>query len=139
MRAADDARVPAGAALAVDRERFSSAMTDALTTHPLIEVVRGEVQRIPDPSGDPLIIATGPLTSDSLSADIAGLVGAKHLYFYDAISPIVLAESIDRSKVFRASRWNRSLRGQAEGQACGIDDGEGDYLNCPLTREEYER
>jgi methylenetetrahydrofolate--tRNA-(uracil-5-)-methyltransferase len=101
--------------------------------------VRGEVPRIPEPSGDPLIIATGPLTSDSLSADIAGLVGAKHLYFYDAISPIVLAESIDRSKVFRASRWNRSLRGQPEGQACGVDDGEGDYLNCPLTREEYER
>ncbi len=139
MRAADAARVPAGAALAVDREQFSSAITEAVTTHPLIEVVRGEVPRIPDSSGDPLIIATGPLTSDSLSADIAGLVGAKHLYFYDAISPIVLAETIDRSKVFRASRWNRSLRGQADGQACGVDDGEGDYLNCPFTREEYER
>ena len=139
MRAADAARVPAGAALAVDREGFSSAITEAVTTHPLIEVVRGEVPRIPDPSRDPLIIATGPLTSDSLSADIAGLVGAKHLYFYDAISPIVLAGSIDRSRVFRASRWNRSLRGQEDGQACGIDDGEGDYLNCPLTREEYER
>jgi methylenetetrahydrofolate--tRNA-(uracil-5-)-methyltransferase len=145
MRAADDARVPAGAALAVDRERFSSAITAALTAHPLIEVVRGEVPRIPEPSGDPVIIATGPLTSDSLSADVAALVGARHLYFYDAISPIVLAESIDRSKVFRASRWNRSLRGsdnfrlKAEGQACGVDDGEGDYLNCPFTREEYER
>ena len=162
MRAADAARVPAGAALAVDRDRFSSAITAAVTGHPLIEVVRGEVQRIPDPSGDPLIIATGPLTSDSLSAEIAGLVGAKHLYFYDAISPIVLAESIDRSKVFRASRWNRSLRGQGdfrlkaeavdaqtdasggfrpepEGQACNVDDGEGDYLNCPFTCEEYER
>jgi methylenetetrahydrofolate--tRNA-(uracil-5-)-methyltransferase len=145
MRAADDARVPAGAALAVDRERFSSAITAALTAHPLIEVVRGEVLRIPEPSGDPVIIATGPLTSDSLSADVAALVGARHLYFYDAISPIVLAESIDRSKVFRASRWNRSLRGsdnfrlKAEGQACGVDDGEGDYLNCPFTREEYER
>jgi methylenetetrahydrofolate--tRNA-(uracil-5-)-methyltransferase len=139
MRAADAARVPAGAALAVDREGFSSAITEAVTTHPLIDVVRGEVPRIPDPSGDPLIIATGPLTSDSLSAGIADLVGAKHLYFYDAISPIVLAESIDRSRVFRASRWNRSLRGQADGQACGVDDGEGDYLNCPFTREEYER
>ena len=71
MRAADAARVPAGAALAVDRERFSSAITEAVTTHPLIEVVRGEVPRIPESSGDPLIIATGPLTSDSLSADIA--------------------------------------------------------------------
>ena len=154
MRAADAARVPAGAALAVDRDRFSSVITEAVTGHPLIEVVRGEVPRIPDPSGDPLIIATGPLTSDSLSADIAALVGAKHLYFYDAISPIVLAESIDRSKVFRASRWNRSLRGQGDfrlkaeatnarpdvsGQACGVDDGEGDYLNCPFTREEYQR
>ena len=139
MRAADDARVPAGAALAVDRERFSNAITEAVTAHPLIEVVRGEVARIAEPSGEPLIIATGPLTSDSLSADIAALVGAKHLYFYDAISPIVLAETIDRSKVFRASRWNRSLRGQGEGQACGVDDGDGDYLNCPFTREEYER
>jgi methylenetetrahydrofolate--tRNA-(uracil-5-)-methyltransferase len=155
LRAADGARVPAGAALAVDRERFSSAITEAVTAHPLIDVVRGEVSRIPEASDGPLIVATGPLTSESLSADIAALVGATHLYFYDAISPIVLAETIDRSKVFRASRWNRSLRGQdeatnqnseaggfrlrAEGQACGVDDGEGDYLNCPFTREEYER
>jgi methylenetetrahydrofolate--tRNA-(uracil-5-)-methyltransferase len=152
MRAADAARVPAGAALAVDRDRFSAAITDAVTSHPLIDVVRGEVPRIPDPSGDPLIIATGPLTSDSLSAEIANLVGAKHLYFYDAISPIVLAETIDRSRVFRASRWNRSL-GPKGGQSpsgevtkgivplpgCGIDDGEGDYLNCPFTRDEYQR
>ena len=151
MRAADAARVPAGAALAVDRERFSAAITEAVTAHPLIEVVRGEVSRIPERVDGPLIIATGPLTSESLSADIAALVGAKHLYFYDAISPIVLAESIDHSKVFRASRWNRSLRGQAdpvdssgfrlqaEGETCGIDDGEGDYLNCPFTRDEYAR
>jgi methylenetetrahydrofolate--tRNA-(uracil-5-)-methyltransferase len=114
--------------------------------------VRGEVPRIPEPSADPLIIATGPLTSDSLSAEIAGLVGAKHLYFYDAISPIVLAETIDRSKVFRASRWNRSLgpkgghspsgevtKGPVPLPGCGVDDGEGDYLNCPFTRDEYER
>ena len=138
MRAADQARVPAGAALAVDRERFSSAVTEAVGSHPLIEVVRGEVPRIPETSG-PLIIATGPLTSDSLSADVAALVGGRHLYFYDAISPIVLAESIDRSKVFRASRWNRSLRPQAAGDACGVDDGEGDYLNCPFSRDEYQR
>jgi methylenetetrahydrofolate--tRNA-(uracil-5-)-methyltransferase len=156
MRAADQARVPAGAALAVDRERFSTLMTEAITTHPLIEVVRGEVPRIPDSAAGPLILATGPLTSESLSADIAALVGATHLYFYDAISPIVLAESIDRSKVFRASRWDRSLRGsgsvrlkaegslsdvplQPEGPACGLDDGEGDYLNCPFTPDEYAR
>ena len=109
MRAADAHRVPAGAALAVDRERFSQAITDAIAAHPLITVVREEVARIPaDPAMFPLIIATGPLTSDSLSADIAALVGGDHLYFYDAISPIVLAETIDMTKVFRASRWGRS-------------------------------
>ena len=173
MRAADEHRVPAGAALAVDRERFSQAVTDAVQSHPLISVVREEVGRVPDaPSMFPLIIATGPLTSDSLSADIASLVGGDHLYFYDAISPIVLAETIDMTKVFRASRWGRSLRGdgdpasdarrggppasakasagrrsaEREGWpgppaevACGVDEGQGDYLNCPLTKAEYER
>jgi methylenetetrahydrofolate--tRNA-(uracil-5-)-methyltransferase len=168
IRAADATRVPAGAALAVDRERFSQAITDAIAEHPLITVVREEVPRVPtEASMFPLIIATGPLTSDSLSADIAALVGGDHLYFYDAISPIVLAESIDMSKVFRASRWGRSLgptdrtderrgrpspldvaqgvpsdsrrAGGPEAPACGVDDGEGDYLNCPLTRDDYER
>ncbi|MEX1128708.1 MAG: methylenetetrahydrofolate--tRNA-(uracil(54)-C(5))-methyltransferase (FADH(2)-oxidizing) TrmFO [Vicinamibacterales bacterium] len=144
MRAADAARVPAGAALAVDRERFSAEVTRAIEAHPLITVRREEVPAVPSVDG-PLIIATGPLTSDSLSADIAALVGATHLYFYDAISPIVLAESIDRTKVFRASRWGRSLGpdlGQTPGPpgpACGVDDGEGDYLNCPFTAEEYQR
>ena len=138
MRAADQHRVPAGAALAVDRELFSGAITDAIAGHPLITVLREEVSRIPDdPDMFPLIIATGPLTSASLSADIAAMVGGDHLYFYDAISPIVLAETIDTAKVFRASRWGRSIRG--EGAACGADDGEGDYLNCPLTEEEYDR
>ncbi len=153
MRAADAHRVPAGAALAVDREAFSQAVTDAVESHPLITIVREELPRLPsDPSMFPLIVATGPLTSDSLSADIAALVGAEHLYFYDAISPIVLAESIDMSKVFRASRWGRSLGprplpGTAPADAaaapsvpavgCGIDDGEGDYLNCPMTEAEY--
>src|SRR5688572_24052184 len=113
MRAADATRVPAGAALAVDRERFSQAVTDAIQSHSRITVVREEVARIPDdPSMFPLVIATGPLTSDALSADVASLVGADHLYFYDAISPIVLAESIDRTKVFRASRWGRNVRGR---------------------------
>jgi methylenetetrahydrofolate--tRNA-(uracil-5-)-methyltransferase len=140
MRAADASRVPAGAALAVDRERFSQAVTDAIHGHPLITVVREEVTSIPtDPAMYPLIIATGPLTSEALSADVAALVGAEHLYFYDAISPIVLAESLDMSKVFRASRWGRSLRGTGAAVACGVDDGEGDYLNCPLTEEEYAR
>src|SRR5918995_565654 len=115
MRAADANRVPAGAALAVDREGFSQAITDAIHAHPLVTVVREEVLRIPDdPSMFPLIVATGPLTSESLSADIAALVGGSHLYFYDAISPIVLAETIDMSKVFRASRWGRSLRGNED-------------------------
>ena len=137
MKAADANRVPAGAALAVDRERFSEAVTDAVCSHSLITVRREEITSIPsDPAMYPLIVATGPLTSPALSADIAALVGAEHLYFYDAISPIVLAESLDMSKVFRASRWGRSLRGE-DGLACGADDGEGDYLNCPLTEAEY--
>ena len=106
MRAADRHRVPAGAALAVDRELFSQSVTDAIESHPLISVVREEVVRVPaDASMFPLIVATGPLTSDALSGDIAALVGGEHLYFYDAISPIVLAETIDMTRAFRASRW----------------------------------
>jgi len=156
MRAAEASRVPAGAALAVDRERFAQTMTDAVASHPRITVSREEVAAIPDASQEaPVIVATGPLTSDRLSADIARLVGSRQLSFYDAISPIVLAETIDRSKVFRQSRWDRSLvRGAETGVrgapgggaevaapavACGLDDGQGDYLNCPLTREEYEQ
>jgi len=169
MRAADETRVPAGAALAVDRDLFSSRVTEAIASHPLISIRRGEVTSIPSSADGPVIIATGPLTSDALSAEIATLVGTKHLYFYDAISPIVLGESIDRSKVFRASRWGRSLRAdlppkggshnnlnmsvpgsevagtegashpESQAPACGVDDGEGDYLNCPFTRDEYLR
>ena len=141
MRAADAARVPAGAALAVDRQQFSGAVTDAISSHPRIAIAREEVTAIPSGGDGPVIIATGPLTSDALSADIAALVGAAHLYFYDAISPIVLGESIDMAKVYRASRWGRSLRAGgtgAAGTSCGVDDGSGDYLNCPMTREEYE-
>jgi methylenetetrahydrofolate--tRNA-(uracil-5-)-methyltransferase len=141
MRAAEESRVPAGAALAVDRERFAELITRALTDHPLVTIVREEAVSIPPSSEEePVVIATGPLTSDSLSAQLALVVGQDHLYFYDAISPIVLAETIDRSKVFRQSRWDRSLRrGEAQAAACGVDDGQGDYLNCPLTREEYDR
>ena len=156
MRAAEESRVPAGAALAVDRERFAETITTALTGHPLVTLSREEVTAIPSSTErDPVIVATGPLTSESLSQDLARLVGGEHLYFYDAISPIVLAETIDRSKVFRASRWDRSFRGArvpgatvpgamvpgavAPAAACGADDGEGDYLNCPLTRDEYDR
>jgi methylenetetrahydrofolate--tRNA-(uracil-5-)-methyltransferase len=150
MRAADAARVPAGAALAVDRDLFSQAVTEAISGQRLIRIVREEVPRIPVSPDGPIIIATGPLTSDSLSSDIAAMLGGEHLYFYDAVSPIVLADTIDRSKVFRASRWGRSLRGHdtdppalagqgTHGPACGADDGEGDYLNCPFTAEEYHR
>jgi len=166
MRAAEASRVPAGAALAVDREQFAAIVTRNIAAHPLIAVRREEITSIPPSSErEPVIVATGPLTSDALSADIARLVGSEHLYFYDAISPIVLAETIDRSKVFRASRWGRSLRTevrlkadataeqgarsqtqdlrgvrlQLDQPSCGVDDGEGDYLNCPLTREEYDR
>jgi methylenetetrahydrofolate--tRNA-(uracil-5-)-methyltransferase len=161
MRAAEASRVPAGAALAVDRDRFAEIITQTLATHPLISVVREEIASIPESSAHaPVIVATGPLTSDALSADLAAIVGQAHLYFYDAISPIVLAETIDRSKVFRQSRWDRSLRRdgrptnvgaeraspddsgsvrlQPDPLSCGVDDGEGDYLNCPLTRDEYE-
>jgi methylenetetrahydrofolate--tRNA-(uracil-5-)-methyltransferase len=166
MRAADETRVPAGAALAVDRDLFSSRVTEAIASHPLISIRRGEVTSIPSGADGPVIIATGPLTSDGLSAEIAALVGSRHLYFYDAISPIVLSESIDRAKVFRGSRWGRSLRSQVcdrvqdgarsgpgtsvdaftdltpaapVAPACGVDDGEGDYLNCPFTKDEYQR
>ena len=174
MRAADATRVPAGAALAVDRERFSAQVTAAVASHPLISISREEITRIPRGLDGPVVLATGPLTADALAADVASLVGSDHLYFYDAISPIVLSESIDRSKVFRASRWGRSLRrgelppgevlpsgevlppkggsygadgadsvasgfSRKDGPACGVDDGEGDYLNCPFTKEEYER
>ena len=146
MRAADAARVPAGAALAVDRDRFSTEITGAIAAHPRITLVREEIPHVPSSAEGPVIIATGPLTSASLSADIAALVGSRHLYFYDAISPIVLAETIDMSKVFRASRWGRSLRGNTSGVrsregegTCGVDDGDGDYLNCPLDAAEYAR
>ena len=151
MRAAEATRVPAGAALAVDREAFSAFVTRAITGHPLITTVREEVAGLPPSRGsrEPVVMATGPLTSDVLSAAIAEFVGQDYLYFYDAISPIVSAESIDTSVVFRASRWGRSLGpaeaapdgahadGGAAGPACGIDDREGDYLNCPMNAAEY--
>ena len=149
MRAAEASRVPAGAALAVDRERFAERVTErdrVASAHHASCARRSRA--IPASSATrPVIVATGPLTSDALSAEIAALVGAEHSYFYDAISPIVLAETIDRSKVFRASRWDGAAAApradarshRADGAACGVDDGEGDYLNCPFTSDEYER
>ncbi len=145
MRCAESARVPAGAALAVDRQVFSDAVTAAITAHPHIEVRREEVPMLPPSTvGGITIVATGPLTSDALSDDIVRFVGAEHLSFYDAISPIVLADSIDRQVVYRASRWGRNVRPStasadetSPAPACGIDDGEGDYLNCPLDESQY--
>lgn len=146
MRVAGETRVPAGGALAVDRARFAQGVTAALEAAPLVTIRREEVRdlsRAGDPR-EPVVVATGPLTSPDLSAAVAALVGRERLYFYDAISPIVLAESIDRGVAFRASRWGRdSPSGPAPagapvsaGAACG-DDGQGDYLNCPMTEAEY--
>jgi len=125
MRAAAETRVPAGHALAVDRDRFAAWMTQAIESDPLIEVRREEVREVP-PEGI-VIIATGPLTSEALAKSIGEITGSERLFFYDAISPIVDAETIDMTVAFRASRYGKSL------------DGGEDYLNCPFTKEEYER
>jgi methylenetetrahydrofolate--tRNA-(uracil-5-)-methyltransferase len=119
---AEQAAVPAGGALAVDRELFAELVTDAISGHPHITVIRQEVTTIPD---GPCIIATGPLTSDTLAHQIAHLTGQEYLYFYDAIAPIVTLESIDLSIAFQGNRYER---GESE---------EGDYINCPMTQEEY--
>lgn len=120
MQAADVSRVPAGGALAVDRDVFSEFITDKIKSNPLITVINEEVTEInPD---EYTIIATGPLTSDGLSEAISKLTGGDELAFYDAAAPIVTEESIDKSKVFRAARYDR---------------GTADYINCPMTKEEY--
>lgn len=141
MRTADRVRVPAGAALAVDREKFAEEMTAAISAHPRITISREEITAIPASSArEPVIIATGPLTSPALSASIQAFVGSEHLAFFDAISPIVHAESIDMTKVFRASRWNRSLKTGEVSPKQGSDSQPaeaGDYLNCPMNKEEY--
>lgn len=124
MQAAARARVPGGHALTVDREVFAREVTRWILGEPRIRVVREEVEKIP--AEGIVIIATGPLTSGALAEDIARRTGSQGLYFYDSISPIVDAATIDRTKVFAASRYGKSL------------DGGDDYLNCPLTREEYE-
>ena len=143
MRVGDETRVPAGGALAVDRERFADGVTAALEAEPLIAIHREEVQRIPEASSRaPVIVATGPLTSPDLAAELTALVGRDQLYFFDAISPIVQADSIDRAKVFRASRRGHRERARetAVGRTCGAgDEAEGDYLNCPMTAAEYQR
>ncbi len=118
-----DCRVPAGQALAVDRDAFAEAVTSALEAEPNVTIVREEVCEIP-PDGI-VILAVGPLVSESLAASIARFTGEDYLYFYDAISPVVLADSIDRSVVFAASRYGKG--------------GGDDYLNCPMNGEEYDR
>ena len=138
MRAADQARVPAGAALAVDRHLFSRLVTETVSSHPRVTIAREEIDHVPTPESgwSPVIIATGPLTSEALSADIQRLVGDEHLAFYDAISPIVLADSIDMSKVFRASRWDRSVWRAPDAPV--VPESDGDYLNCPFTKDQYD-
>ncbi|MBQ5841248.1 MAG: methylenetetrahydrofolate--tRNA-(uracil(54)-C(5))-methyltransferase (FADH(2)-oxidizing) TrmFO, partial [Clostridia bacterium] len=115
--------VPAGGALAVDRDGFSAAVTAVIRSHPLITVREGEITEIP--TDGVVVVATGPLTSEPLAQDIARLCG-DGLHFYDAAAPIVTAESVDMTAAFRASRYDRE------------ESGEGDYINCPLNKEEYE-
>src|SRR5512146_2133030 len=125
--AADEARVPGGTALTVDREVFSAAVHDRVTSHPRIRVVREEVSELPSPG----IVATGPLTSDALATSIRRRLGVDALAFYDAIAPIVARESIDDAVVFRASRYGKETMEGAEAEG-------GAYLNCAFTREQYE-
>jgi methylenetetrahydrofolate--tRNA-(uracil-5-)-methyltransferase len=124
MRAAEVARVPGGHALTVDRDVFSREITKASESHALITVQRGEVAQIPSPGI--VIMATGPLTSEALASEISRVTGADRLYFYDSISPIVAADSIDMSVAFRASRYGKSL------------DGTDDYINCPFNKGQYD-
>ena len=121
IRAADATKVEAGGALAVDRELFSKYITDELLNHPNVEVHYEEVKSIPD---TPVIIASGPLTSDELHVEIGKLVGHDYMYFFDAVAPIVTYESIDMNKCFLASRYNK---------------GEAAYINCPMNKEEFEK
>jgi len=123
LEIAEACAVPAGHALAVDRTIFSARVTEAISREPLIHIRREEVTRIEE-DGAPTIVATGPLTSDALSSEIARLSGSEHLCFYDSISPIVDAGSIDMSRVYMAARY---------------DKGTADYINCPFTKDEYER
>ncbi len=125
LECADEARVPGGSALTVDRDVFSAAVHARVTSHPRIEVQRGEVTALPSPG----IVATGPLTSSALAETIRARLGIESLAFYDAIAPIVSHESIDHDVVFRASRYGKeTMEGESDGA----------YLNCPMSREQYE-
>jgi methylenetetrahydrofolate--tRNA-(uracil-5-)-methyltransferase len=127
MAAADRSAVPSGGALSVDRDLFAAAVTEAIEGHPRITLVREEVERLPE--GVPVVVASGPLTSEALAADLQRITGSEQLYFYDAASPIIEADSINREIAFEAARWGK---GQEDGTAGG-------YLNCPLNEEEYHR
>ena len=124
LRAAEAARVPGGHALTVDRDIFSCEITAAIETHPRISIQRGEIQEIP--ATGVVIVASGPLTSESLAREISRITSSERLFFYDSISPIVAADSIDMSVAFRASRYGKSL------------DGTDDYVNCPFNKQQYE-
>jgi methylenetetrahydrofolate--tRNA-(uracil-5-)-methyltransferase len=123
IEAARQTRVPAGRALAVDREKFAELITARLTDNPRITVCREEMTALPPTGENPIILATGPLTSSSMADSLAELTGQEHLAFYDAIAPIVAAESLDMDIVYQASRY---------------DEGPGDYLNCPMDKDEYQ-
>ncbi|MCY3625159.1 MAG: methylenetetrahydrofolate--tRNA-(uracil(54)-C(5))-methyltransferase (FADH(2)-oxidizing) TrmFO [Candidatus Dadabacteria bacterium] len=123
IEAAEASKVPAGKALAVDREMFSDYITRKIQGNELIDLKREEVTKIPE--NGTVVVATGPLTSDALCAEISSLTESEYLYFYDAISPIIDADTIDRSKIFRGSRYGHG------------DSEEGDYLNCPLSEDQY--
>lgn len=123
LRCAESTAVPAGGALAVDRDAFARRVTEEILAHPRIRLIRQEATKIPD---QPAVIASGPLTSPSLSAAISALTGNEHLYFFDALAPVVTFDSINMDVAFRASRYGR---GERE---------EGDYINCPMDKETYE-
>ncbi len=128
MRVAEECRVPAGKALAVDRLQFAESVTRHLTENPAIEIINEEVRELAPDCGldpaSPLILATGPLTTEELTASLARFTGGDYLFFYDAITPVIAVDSLDRTIIYQASRY---------------DDGPGDYLNCPLDEEQYNR
>jgi methylenetetrahydrofolate--tRNA-(uracil-5-)-methyltransferase len=138
LECAEQASLPAGGALAVDRELFARLVTERLENHPNIEIVREEVKRIPD---TPTIIASGPLTSPALSDSIAKLSGEEHLFFFDAIAPVIHAESVNMEIAFRASRYGMNARPERTTERSLLrtqsKDDDGDYINCPFTRDEY--
>jgi methylenetetrahydrofolate--tRNA-(uracil-5-)-methyltransferase len=123
IEAADATKVPAGGALAVDREGFSAYITDKLMNHPMINVIHQEIKDIPQTAGAIVLIASGPLTAPTLSEKIAALLGQQYLYFYDAAAPIVMKDSLNMDKAYKASRYGK---------------GDADYINCPMNKEEYE-